>query len=243
MRALSATDILRIWEWGEREGPTERAMFILATGAGRPLDELARLPIGARDDLLLSLRELTFGSTLDMRIACPACANRLSLSFPTAPLRGGEASSAELGAPIWLDEEGITVRVRAATSEDLTAIARAGNVETARQRLIERCVARTDGEPLEAALLSEASIAALSEQMTQADPRAEIFFALDCPACGHGWPVLFDIAAFFWRELAAEADRLLFEVDALARVYHWREADILSMSSRRRQAYLEKAGA
>jgi len=44
---------------------------------------------------------------------------------------------------------------------------------------------------------------------------------------------------FFWAELAAEAKRLLREVDALARAYGWREADILALSSQRRHAYLE----
>ena len=41
---------------------------------------------------------------------------------------------------------------------------------------------------------------------------------------------------------AREATRLLGEVHTLARAYHWREAEILAMSSRRRQAYLELAG-
>jgi hypothetical protein len=51
--------------------------------------------------------------------------------------------------------------------------------------------------------------------------------------------VLFDIVSFFWTELSAQAKRLLREVHTLARGYGWREADILAMSARRRQLYLD----
>jgi hypothetical protein len=64
---------------------------------------------------------------------------------------------------------------------------------------------------------------------------------LRCPTCGHSWHALFDIVAFFWAELASQAKRLLREVHTLARAYGWREADIVSMSARRRQLYLEMA--
>ena len=82
-------------------------------------------------------------------------------------------------------------------------------------------------------------LAALADEMSARDPQAEVLLDLTCPACGSRWQALFDIAAFFWTELAAEAKRLLREVDALARAYGWREADILALSPQRRQAYLE----
>jgi hypothetical protein len=82
-------------------------------------------------------------------------------------------------------------------------------------------------------------LAALAAEMAARDPQAEILLDLTCPACGTPWQALFDVAAFFWAEVAAEAKRLLREVDALARAYGWREADILALSPRRRQAYLE----
>jgi hypothetical protein len=75
--------------------------------------------------------------------------------------------------------------------------------------------------------------------MAACDPQAEVLLDLNCPACGHGWQALFDVVAFFWAELAAQAKRLLREVHTLARAYGWREADILGMSARRRQFYLE----
>ena len=48
-----------------------------------------------------------------------------------------------------------------------------------------------------------------------------------------------DVAAFFWTELNAWAVRLLREIHALASAYGWREADILALSPKRRDLYLE----
>ena len=75
--------------------------------------------------------------------------------------------------------------------------------------------------------------------MGQSDPQAEIQLHLTCPACSRSWSVLFDIVSFFWSEICVQAKRLLREVHTLARVYGWREAEILSMSTARRQLYLE----
>ena len=75
--------------------------------------------------------------------------------------------------------------------------------------------------------------------MAAHDPLAEVELALACPVCGHQWQLVFDVASFLWLRIEAQARRLLEEVHALARAYGWREADILAMSSGRRQAYLE----
>ena len=78
--------------------------------------------------------------------------------------------------------------------------------------------------------------------MARRDPQAEVLLDLDCPACNHRWQILFDIASFFYAEVSAYAKRLLREVHTLARRYGWREADILSMSTARRQFYIELPG-
>lgn len=243
MRALSAVDIMRLWEHGDREGPVEHALsMLIACGAGGSRAELAGLPLGARDARLLRLRELTFGGELRFLVGCPACGKRLELGASTAALQSPEEPSPELGPPLDLPEDGLRARVRPATSEDLAAAARTRSTEAARRCLVERCVTREDGAPLDAGALSEAAFTRISERMAEADPQAEILFSLACPECGHTWSALFDVPAFLAREIGAAARRLLTEVDTLARTYHWREADILAMGSRRRRAYLEKVG-
>ncbi len=85
----------------------------------------------------------------------------------------------------------------------------------------------------------ELIIEALSRAMLEADPQAETMVHLTCPSCGHGWDLLFDIAEFFWREISVHAQRLLREIDTLARAYGWTEREILSLPAQRRQTYLE----
>jgi hypothetical protein len=114
------------------------------------------------------------------------------------------------------------------------------DVALARRILIQRCLLEVQWGEQTSALtdLSDTVMTQLGEHIAQADPQADITLDLSCPACGHNWQVLFDIAAFFWSELTAQAQRHLLDVHQLARIYHWRENDILSMSSLRRQFYL-----
>jgi hypothetical protein len=81
----------------------------------------------------------------------------------------------------------------------------------------------------------------IAEALTALDPAAEILIDLTCAACGSGNQTLFDISRSLWLDICARALRLVQEVDTLARVYHWGETEILSMSEARRRLYLEMA--
>jgi hypothetical protein len=87
--------------------------------------------------------------------------------------------------------------------------------------------------------LPDSVIQAVLERMGHADPQANLEIELSCPACSHNWQETFDIVSFLWSEITAWAIRILREVHVLASAYGWREADILAMNPRRRQAYLE----
>lgn len=76
----------------------------------------------------------------------------------------------------------------------------------------------------------------------QADPQANVQLNVSCPACSHQWQMTFDILSFFWTEISAWAQRILREVHVLASAYGWHEADVLAMSSMRRQCYLQMVG-
>ena len=91
--------------------------------------------------------------------------------------------------------------------------------------------------------LPDEIIETISAAMLEADPTAEIILHLTCPACAHEWDLLFDIADFFWSEISAQAQRLLREIDALARAYGWTEREILNLPAQRRQTYLEMVAA
>jgi hypothetical protein len=238
---LFAHDLLRVWEVGDDQHPLDRALTLLGIACPELVwDELAELSIGARDAYLLTLREKTFGPRLDGFAECPRCAERLEFDVEVADLRVAAAPDTQEGARE-LVADGLTLRFRLPNSRDLAAILGSQDLAAARSLLAQRCVleAYRDGGPVVGRELPAEAIARLGERMAECDPQAEVLLELRCPTCDHAWRALFDIVAFFWAELAAKAERLLREVHALAWAYGWREADILSLSARRRRFYLE----
>lgn len=243
MHPLTAPQILRVWDEGRARSSAERALLLLAEAyPDESWDALASLPIGRRDDRLLALREQLFGSALTAVVGCPACSERLELSFSVADLRGG-AEPPPADAELTVEAAGYDVEFRLPDSADLAALDGAGDGVAVRQRLLMRCLlgARRNGraravDRLPARVL-DAVVRRMGELDTQADPQA----ALSCPACAHAWHAPFDIVSFLWAEIEAWVHRTLREVHVLASAYSWREADILALSPWRRQVYLELA--
>jgi hypothetical protein len=241
-RPLAASDVLRAWELGQDRHPVDRALCLLRLACpDTPWQELAELPVGRRDALLFALREQTFGRAMNGRVTCPACAAQAELALDTAAL----VVPAPDEVVDMLEEDGITLRFRLPDSLDLAAVARAGDPEAAHALLLERCVltAERAGAAMRPRDLPPAIEERLEAIMAEQDPQGEVLLHVTCMTCGHRWQALLDIEGFLWTEVSAEATRLLGEVHTLARAYHWREADILAMSSRRREAYLELSGA
>ena len=88
MRTLSAADILDVWERGSGQAPAEQALILLAAACpGRTNDELAALPLGARDALLLTTRQRLFGAELTCFARCPVCAEALEFTAQVDDLR------------------------------------------------------------------------------------------------------------------------------------------------------------
>jgi hypothetical protein len=243
MRPLSAHDLLKVWEVGEGQHPLDRALLLLAAAYPElTWDELAALSIGQRDARLLTLRERTSGPNLNGFAECPRCAERLIFDVAVADLLVGVEPEAGDEARELVTED-LTLRFRLPNSRDLAAVLDCRDPVTAREVLARRCVleASRDGAPVAASGLPAEATTRLARRMAECDPQAEVLLDLRCPTCDHAWQALFDIVTFFWAELAAQAKRLLREVHTLARAYGWSEADVLDMSARRRQFYLEMA--
>ncbi len=242
MQALSAQQILHIWDVGQRQHPLDRALTLLSIAMPDcSIEMLANLSIGQRDGYLLRLRELTLGSQLDSFTECPNCSEPLEFVLQVGDLLQDAPSSGASGCFCVADWE---LRFRLLNSRDLVTILGCQTVQEAQQQLVSQCVEAIhyQGEARTLPELPTDLIRQLSEQVATADPQAELLLDMTCPACRHGWQVLFDIVTFFWAELNAQAKRLLQEVHTLARVYGWREADILGMSAMRRQLYLNMVG-
>ena len=140
-----------------------------------------------------------------------------------------------------LVKDGYEVRFRPPDSGDLTAAAGESDPVRLRAILLERCLlaAHHDGEPVPFDRLPQEVVDAVVNAIAKADPQADVELAVSCTACGHRWRVVFDIVSFFWSEIDAWAGRILREVHTLASAYRWGERDILALSPRRRQLYLE----
>jgi hypothetical protein len=241
VRALSARDVLLVWEAGRERHPVDRALLLLAAALPRyTRDELAALSVGQRDALLLTLRERTLGETLRCFVRCPGCGGSMEFESRVSELRVMDPF-APVEREHALQADGFSLRFRLLDSRDLAQVAGLPEPALARRALLERCVvqARRDGEPVAPERLPEPVLARLSAALVERDPQSELEFTLACGGCGHGWTAALDPASFLWAELDGVAGRLLRDVHTLASAYGWREADIVAMSAARRNAYLE----
>jgi len=250
MHALTASELLGIWEEGLNRSSVQRALILLTAAypetAPIALEELA---IGERDTRLMALRERTFGPQLVGVATCPECGARLESAFSLADIRTAFPSEPSCGR-----REGDTkhetsafcmgdyeVVFRLPNSRDLKIVAGDDALTESRQRVLERCLLmiRRNGEDCPLDELSGEILEAVENRMALIDPRGDVRLSLSCPDCRHEWVAAFDIMAFFWAEIDAWAFRLLRETHTLASAYGWREADILAMGPRRRELYLK----
>lgn len=235
MHPLSAHEMVEIWEQGQAQHPLDRALTVLAAvWPEMTREQLAALSIARRDACLLELRERTFGTRLDGFSECPRCRERIEFTLTTCDIPRLSEDKGEYE----LETADFNLRFRLPNSKDLAALVGGRDV---RQSLLQDCLleARRGGQAVSYRELPAEAVDRLAECVAECGQRTEVLFALECPSCSHRWQILFDIASFFWAEIAAQAKRLLREVHALAKTYGWSEAEILALSPIRRQCYLE----
>jgi hypothetical protein len=241
--ALTAADLLNVWERGRCQSPVDRALSVLALGNSEAEpDDLAELTIGERDARLLELRGNVFGPRIAGRADCPACGQSIEMNFTVSEVQTVPASEVP---ETWAAKFGkYEINFRLPNSNDLATLVPGDDIAIHKRCLILRCVlnATCSGQPVAADQLPEDTVTALSERMSELDPQGDVQLALSCPQCSHRWHAPLDIASFVWSEIHAWAVRLLHDVHALALAYGWPESDILAMSPWRRQAYLELIG-
>lgn len=233
-------DLLGLWERAAGLAPLDRDDALLTAWDGPPPASL-----GERNAALLRLRTRLFGPAQALRCPCPACGETAEFSIDCEALA---ATLLPCGAPAdvrTLTVEGHRLTYRLPDVHDLRALSAFDDPaeDGFAQALLQRCllhVERLDGRP--AGTLPSAAGTALSQEMEALDPGASIAFDVTCPACRQPWTAPLDPGELVWRELQARAERLLLEVDTLARAYGWNETEVLALSPTRRAAYLQLAG-
>jgi hypothetical protein len=235
-----ASQLLNVWEQGRSQTQVQRAFSLLALALpGQPTDELGGFSIGRRDRELLGLREQLFGSRLASAATCPSCGLEIEMDFSVSDIRITPVP--DPGHLHSLQIDGYDMSFRLPTCGDLSALTPNTDAREGKTLLLERCIAeiRVKNETLPAAMLPETIAHALSERMAQLDPQGDIQLTLSCPKCDHQWVSPLDIVSYLWREIHAWAARTLREIHTIAAAYGWNEAEILALSPRRRQTYLE----
>jgi hypothetical protein len=242
MNNLSSLELLNIWEQGRSQTLARQALLLLAASCPeRSMDALAKLSIGHRDALLLTLREKTFGQTLNGIATCPECVEQLDLTMKVGDIliEKNIGPNRELKTAI----DNYEVKFRLPDSTDIAFLDDLMDLAAARQEIYDRCILsiydlseskeiRIDDLPVE--VMNE-----ISDLMAKADSQADMLIDLSCPSCSKEWQMGFDIVSFFWSEINTWAYRILHEVRNLAMTYGWSEKDILAMSPCRRQIYME----
>jgi hypothetical protein len=235
--------LLDVWDEGKAAGIHHRARLL--TSVAMPNAQaggIPTLPVGRRDAVLLGFREAVFGPRINAVATCPHCRETVEIDFAVRDILVD--SDREPGNVFEMEIGEFRVAVGLPTAEDLEGAARQPDLESSRSYLFDRCVTRVlhGTEPVALAGLPEALLTAVSEQMEQLDPQANVRFPLCCPACEGEWESAFDIVTFLWSEVEAWAKRTLIEVHSLAAAYGWTESEILGLKPWRRRFYLSLVG-
>jgi len=239
-RPPTAAQVLQFWEQSRSQTPVQRAISLLSLAApAEAASEFYRYSIGRRDQALLGLRESLFGPAMSGAAKCPACGQSVETEFSVADIRAERASDPDQQHVMqW---EGYEVHFRLPNCHDLTLVNPDADLSHQKSTLLRCCILSVHylGQPVTADSLPEPLTEAISQGMAKLDLPGDIQLALNCPHCGHSWIAPLDIASYLWNEIHAWAMRMLRDVHELASAYGWPEADILALSPRRRQAYLE----
>jgi hypothetical protein len=237
MGALSASDLLEVWERGSRLGPIGRALELVAI-ADPSLESPHLVSIGRRDALLLMLRERIFGPDISAVTSCIACGEDIEMNFRVMDVRVPLQREESMNVTI----DGRRLSLRAPNSQDVEA-ALGVAPEEALMTLLTRCACEIGEDGISPSALPPALADRVSDYIAAMDPQAEISLSVTCPHCESMGRAGFDIVSFLWTEIAALAVHVLREVHTLASAYGWEERSILSMSAVRRRCYLDMVGA
>lgn len=203
-------------------------------------ERLTALTLGERDILLARLRQQELGDKIESIATCPQCGKRLDMDFSlTAFLSHFQPKMPRGVEP---DEEGwFRLRepnhtFRPPTSADLEALEMETDLKPSQRRrwLAQRCI-----EPLPE---RGRSISRIERAMAKLSPQLTQELEAKCAECGAGFSVAFDLAGYVLREFEQLSRTLIQDIHLLARWYHWRLEEILSLPRQRRIQFVNALG-
>ncbi len=214
---LDAADLLRLWPDGAA-APDRIAALVRAVWG----DEVAQDSLGRRNQRALALHQALLGLPLEAKVTCPDCGADNEALLPVAAVLA--AASPDPGA---------VVQVETGAGKLVFAVPRIDDLDGAEPAALAMRLCRDPVDRLSAADLDR--IAAAWEA---ADPAGAVELDLDCSGCGRRLQALAEPQDFVARDLDIAADRLLREIDVIARAYGWSEPAILALPQARRRRYV-----
>jgi hypothetical protein len=237
---LNADSLLTLWEHALHQPAASRGDTLLramAQGAEPPRR------LSERNARFLEIHACLFGRDLDLISRCPACGTvaQFSGDCETLSYRLNATSAADHAPSHRLAIQDHHLEFHLPDSDDVRAASAGDTADDFVWRLLDRCVlsCTCGGTEVPVRQLPEPVLDALSESMRALAPGASVSFAVACPECHARWEAPLDLAQLVWQKVQASAERLLFDVDVLARAYGWTEAEVLRLSPLRRSAYLQ----
>ncbi|MFT6557695.1 hypothetical protein [Sneathiella sp.] len=242
---VTIDDLVMLKEAGEGRSDLDRAQLLLAWGYPEySWSELANLPLGERDRLLLELRRTFFGPDLTLSTTCTNCQakNEFAVAIPEIVSAQIQRTKTEMSLTMgnW------ALHVRPLSALDLSEVPDSMAEEDVRHYMATKClvlVHNDQGENQEIMALSQRHpdwIDQLSDFLALEDPLYAVAFKLTCPDCGSVWQAFLEITQILWQEMTVEHDLMLKEIHLLAQHYGWCETDIIALSSVRRRAYAQQ---
>jgi hypothetical protein len=235
----AATDLLTLWEAGATAAQARRDKALLTE-----FGEAAPVALSERNAALFRMRSHLFGREQRLRSNCPECGVVNEFSVDSEALSEATQMTADARQPDPLTCEEYLIHFRLPDVSDVSAASEISD-RPFEDALLSRCVTRAERSGLTVPIdsLPHSIIEQLTARMEELEPGAAIRFELVCPECAGTWTAPMDIGDVLWSELQARSERLMLQIDLLARTYGWSESDILKMSWVRRAAYLQLAEA
>ena len=220
-----------------RARATSELLFrtIKRVGRRRPTRQrLHGMALGDRDNVLLKLYELSFGSSVALVITCPRprcgcnldadiALDGLALEGPPPEARYHFRSDTAVPEELWFRLP--TVRDELLATDPVA--------------LLEGCVL----EGASARSLSADSRSALEQAIERVSPKLPSAFDAVCAECGGAFAVPFDPAALLLDQLFQSRRSFDREVHWLSFHYHWPLSEVLALTPARRGHYVRLLGA
>lgn len=247
---LGAEALLRLWECGLGQPPGARDDALLRASSE---DLEPALTLGGCNARLVALHANLFGRGLELMSHCPACGTVVQFTADCEALAEQMRPTSGNTEPHRLEAHGHVIEFCLPNSADIAGASATVTSTTSRiathaddedaftQALLDRCVSSCTlaGATVPTHEVPAPVLDALSQHMEMLDPGASVSFALACPQCAARWQAPLAIGELVWQKVRAAAERVLLDIDMLARAYGWTEREVLGLNPLRRAAYLQ----